>query len=109
MPIGGFTGTIPEPTLATLQNLIRTGFVATFLQSPTTIDPRLTWIARHCLNVVVTSVAGSASGGPGWCQAGQLLTELPQFPRGRVVARGGRRLAPLALDVVAPGLARHIG
>ncbi len=35
VPIGGFTGTIPEPTLATLQDLIRTGFVATFLQSPT--------------------------------------------------------------------------
>ncbi len=26
------------------------GFVATFLQSPTTTDPRLTWIARHCMN-----------------------------------------------------------
>jgi 4-amino-4-deoxy-L-arabinose transferase-like glycosyltransferase len=50
LPIGGFTGTIPEPTLATLQDLIRTGFVATFLQSPTTTDPRLTWIARHCMN-----------------------------------------------------------
>jgi 4-amino-4-deoxy-L-arabinose transferase-like glycosyltransferase len=50
VPIGGFTGTIPEPTLATLQDLIRTGFVATFLQSPTTTDPRLTWIARHCMN-----------------------------------------------------------
>jgi 4-amino-4-deoxy-L-arabinose transferase-like glycosyltransferase len=51
LPIGGFTGTIPEPTLAALQNLIRTGFVATFLQSPTTTDPRMTWIARHCINV----------------------------------------------------------
>jgi hypothetical protein len=51
VPIGGFTGTIPEPTLATLQDLIRTGFVATFLQSPTTTDPRLTWITRHCMNV----------------------------------------------------------
>jgi 4-amino-4-deoxy-L-arabinose transferase-like glycosyltransferase len=50
VPIGGFTGTIPEPTLATLQNLVRTGFVATFLQSPTTTDPRLVWITRHCLN-----------------------------------------------------------
>ena len=50
VPIGGFTGTIPEPNLATLQKLIRTGFVATFLQSPTTTDPRLVWIARHCLN-----------------------------------------------------------
>lgn len=25
VPISGFTGTIPEPTLATLQDLIRTG------------------------------------------------------------------------------------
>jgi 4-amino-4-deoxy-L-arabinose transferase-like glycosyltransferase len=50
VPIGGFTGTLPEPTLTTLQGLIRTGFVATFLQSPTTTDPRLTWIASHCID-----------------------------------------------------------
>jgi 4-amino-4-deoxy-L-arabinose transferase-like glycosyltransferase len=51
LPIGGFTGTIPEPTLATVQHLVTTGFVSTFLQSPTTTDPRLTWVARHCLDV----------------------------------------------------------
>ncbi len=34
VPIGGFTGTIPAPTLATLQRLIRTNYVRTFLQSP---------------------------------------------------------------------------
>jgi 4-amino-4-deoxy-L-arabinose transferase-like glycosyltransferase len=50
VPIGGFTGAIPAPTLATLQRLIRTAFVVTFLQSPTATDPRLTWIASHCLN-----------------------------------------------------------
>jgi hypothetical protein len=63
--IGGFTGTVPEPTLATLQNLIRTGFVATFLQSPTTIDPRLTWIARHRMNVTppVGGLGPPSSGG----------------------------------------------
>ena len=60
VPIGGFTGTIPEPTLATLQNLIRTGFVATFLQSPTTTDPRLTWIARHCMNLTQRASAKHA-------------------------------------------------
>ena len=60
MPIGGFTGTIPEPTLATLQDLIRTGFVATFLQSPTTTDPWLTWIARHCMNVTQRASAQHA-------------------------------------------------
>ena len=51
VPIGGFTGTIPEPTLATVQRLIRSGFVATFLQAPKTTDPRLVWVARHCLDV----------------------------------------------------------
>ena len=60
VPIGGFTGTIPEPTLAALQNLIRTGFVATFLRSPTTTDPRLTWIARHCMNVTPRASAQHA-------------------------------------------------
>jgi 4-amino-4-deoxy-L-arabinose transferase-like glycosyltransferase len=51
VPIGGFTGTIPEPTLATLQHMIHGNLVGTFLQSPTTTDPRLTWIAHHCLHI----------------------------------------------------------
>ena len=51
VPIGGFTGTIPSPTLATLQRLIRTSFVRTFLQSPTTTDPRLLWVSRNCLHI----------------------------------------------------------
>jgi hypothetical protein len=55
VPIGGFTGTIPAPTLATLQRLIRTNFVRTVLQSPTTTDPRLVWVSRHCLHVTARS------------------------------------------------------
>jgi hypothetical protein len=51
VPIVGFTGTIPAPTLATLQHLIRTNFVRTFLQSPTTTDPRLIWVAPNCLHI----------------------------------------------------------
>jgi hypothetical protein len=51
LPVGGFTGTIPEPTLPALQRLIRANYVRTFLQSPATTDPRLVWVARHCLNV----------------------------------------------------------
>ena len=51
LPVGGFTGTIPEPSLATLQRLIGSGYVATFLQAPKTTDPRLIWIARHCIDV----------------------------------------------------------
>jgi hypothetical protein len=51
VPVGGFTGTMPEPTLAALQRLISTNLVRTFLQSPTTTDPRLVWVARHCLAI----------------------------------------------------------
>jgi 4-amino-4-deoxy-L-arabinose transferase-like glycosyltransferase len=51
LPVGGFTGTIPEPTEADLRHLVDTGVVSTFLQSPTTTDPRLIWIARNCLHV----------------------------------------------------------
>jgi 4-amino-4-deoxy-L-arabinose transferase-like glycosyltransferase len=51
VPVGGFTGAIPSPTLATLQHLISTNFLRTFLQSPTTTDPRLVWVATHCLHI----------------------------------------------------------
>lgn len=47
-------------TQTALQRLIRTAFVVKFLQSPTTTDPRLTWIARHCINY--TPRGGSTRG-----------------------------------------------
>jgi 4-amino-4-deoxy-L-arabinose transferase-like glycosyltransferase len=55
LPVGGFTGTIPEPSLSALKNLIELSDVHTFLQSPTTTDPRLVWIARNCLKVTKRS------------------------------------------------------
>jgi hypothetical protein len=51
VPIGGFTGTMPEPTLGRLRQLIAANYVHTFLQSPTTTDPRLVWVARHCIDI----------------------------------------------------------
>ncbi len=51
LPIGGFTGTIPEPTLDTIKSMIRSGDFHLVLQSPSTTDPRLVWIARHCIPV----------------------------------------------------------
>ena len=51
LPIGGFTGTIPEPTLTALKNLIVLGDVHIFVQAPSTRDPRLSWIAAHCIKV----------------------------------------------------------
>jgi 4-amino-4-deoxy-L-arabinose transferase-like glycosyltransferase len=48
LPIGGFTGTIPEPTLQMLESMIDAGDFHIVLQSPTTTDPRLVWIAQNC-------------------------------------------------------------
>jgi 4-amino-4-deoxy-L-arabinose transferase-like glycosyltransferase len=50
LPIGGFTGTIPAPTLRQLQDDIRTGRFHLVLAAAST-DPRLRWIAAHCMNL----------------------------------------------------------
>ncbi len=55
VPIGGFTGTIPAPTLSELKYLIELNDVHIFVQAPSTSDPRLIWIARHCIKVTKTS------------------------------------------------------
>jgi 4-amino-4-deoxy-L-arabinose transferase-like glycosyltransferase len=56
LPIGGFTGTIPSPTLAQLKSDIRRGLFHLVLAAPSQ-DPRLRWIASHCLK------AGKAASG----------------------------------------------
>ena len=48
LPIGGFTGTIPEPSGATLRAMIRAGEFHIVIQSPTVTDPRLVSVARQC-------------------------------------------------------------
>jgi 4-amino-4-deoxy-L-arabinose transferase-like glycosyltransferase len=50
LPIGGFTGTIPSPTLGQLKTDIRRGLFHLVLAAPSA-DPRLRWIATHCLKV----------------------------------------------------------
>jgi hypothetical protein len=47
LPIGGFTGTIPVPTLRQLRADIRAGRFL-LVMAPSTTDPRLRWIATHC-------------------------------------------------------------
>jgi 4-amino-4-deoxy-L-arabinose transferase-like glycosyltransferase len=47
LPIGGFTGTIPSPTLGELQADIRSGQFHLVL-ALSTVDPRIRWIATHC-------------------------------------------------------------
>ncbi|HTX10019.1 MAG TPA: glycosyltransferase family 39 protein [Solirubrobacteraceae bacterium] len=60
VPIGGFTGTIPEPSLARLQAMIAQGDFHLVIQAPTVSDPRLVWVADHCFPV---KPAGGGSGG----------------------------------------------
>jgi 4-amino-4-deoxy-L-arabinose transferase-like glycosyltransferase len=50
LPIGGFDGTTPSPTLAQLQSDIRQGlFHLVWIASGT--DPRLRWITTHCVQI----------------------------------------------------------
>lgn len=47
LPIGGFTGTVPSPTLSQLETDIRNGQFHLVL-ALSTADPRMRWIANHC-------------------------------------------------------------
>ena len=58
LPIGGYTGTIPEPSLATLRTLVHAGAFHLVIQSHSPTDTRLVWIERHCLAVTPTSGTG---------------------------------------------------
>jgi hypothetical protein len=50
LPIGGFLGNVPAPTLATLRADISRGYVRVFALpvSPAGPDPRVRWIESHC-------------------------------------------------------------
>jgi 4-amino-4-deoxy-L-arabinose transferase-like glycosyltransferase len=71
LPIGGFTGTIPEPTLAQLQEMIRSGkfHLALLIGGH---DPRLKWIASHCQHL-----------GPGGGTSGLFICSPNDAPSGQ--------------------------
>ncbi len=50
LPIGGYRGGIPSPTLTRLQQYIATGDLRAFLIpiEPPSEDPRLVWVRTHC-------------------------------------------------------------
>ncbi|MGD0313098.1 MAG: glycosyltransferase family 39 protein [Acidimicrobiales bacterium] len=62
LPIGGYTGTIPEPTLPAIEFMVHAGGFHLVLQSPNTTDPRLVWIARHCLRAPQPPGQGANTG-----------------------------------------------
>ena len=51
VPIGGYTGTIPAPTLARLRSMIAAGDFHLVLQTRTATDSRLVWVAQHCVRL----------------------------------------------------------
>ncbi len=61
-PIGGFTGTIPVPSVKTLREQVDLGRLQTII-TPDVADPRVDWTRAHC-GVVPTSSKGVLGGGP---------------------------------------------
>ena len=66
LPIGGYTGTIPEPSLTVLKSMIAKGDFHIVIQAPTVSDPRLVWVARHCLPLNSATGSSSPAGGLGF-------------------------------------------
>ena len=48
LPIGGFTGAYPPPSLDRLRSLIASGQLHLVLTLPSDDDPRITWVRAHC-------------------------------------------------------------
>jgi 4-amino-4-deoxy-L-arabinose transferase-like glycosyltransferase len=50
LPVGGFTGRVPSPTLAQFQDFVRAGRVVVVLAavSPETRNPDMLWVIAHC-------------------------------------------------------------
>jgi len=51
LPIGGYTGRIPEPTVRRLAALVAAGDFHLAITAAHTNDPRVRWLAQHCLKV----------------------------------------------------------
>jgi 4-amino-4-deoxy-L-arabinose transferase-like glycosyltransferase len=62
LPIGGYTGTIPEPTVATVSSMVAAGKFHLALSAAHSRDPRIHWIARHCQRVPTPPNPGSDVG-----------------------------------------------
>jgi 4-amino-4-deoxy-L-arabinose transferase-like glycosyltransferase len=57
LPIGGFTGVNPSPSLNRIRGFIDEGKFHLVLASPSTRDPRFTWISAHCSTLPTPSAS----------------------------------------------------
>jgi 4-amino-4-deoxy-L-arabinose transferase-like glycosyltransferase len=60
LPIGGYQGGIPSPTLAQLRRYIASGQVRAFLVPLISSDPRIAWVHAHCARVSKSTSASRA-------------------------------------------------
>jgi 4-amino-4-deoxy-L-arabinose transferase-like glycosyltransferase len=81
LPIGGYLGNVPGPTLAELQADIGRGYVQGFVLpvSPSGTDPRVRWIESHCSREPVPPDSPPRPDADFFCGtvAGQPITSAP--------------------------------
>ncbi len=61
LPIGGYSGRSPEPSVRRLASEVAAGDFHLVITSATSDDPRVAWVAAHCLKV--PTPAGAAGAG----------------------------------------------
>ena len=64
LPIGGYTGTAPSPTVSDIKNLVRSGRFHLVLAAEASTDPRIASIARRCLLVHPSAPPAAGVVGP---------------------------------------------
>ena len=75
LPIGGFTGSIPSPTLAQVQADVRNGTFRFVIGLTDTTDPRMLWIAAHC-----AQFPGDGATRSYYCTPGGTTSSFPGAP-----------------------------
>ena len=51
LPIGGYTGTIPEPSVSELRSMVAAGTFHLVVTAATSFDSRVIWVAENCLKL----------------------------------------------------------
>ena len=82
LPIGGYLGNVPAPTLATLQADIGDGAVRLFVLpvSPSGSDPRVLWIESHCFRQPPPPNSSPRPWANFVCSAGSTAVSQPAAP-----------------------------
>lgn len=63
LPIGGYTGHLPEPTVKALEAKVDAGDFHLVITAAGSKDPRVLWIAHHCINLHIPSAPLSPPAG----------------------------------------------